>query len=143
MTQAFDWDGVSLVVFDLDGTLYRQAPLRRRMASEMAKDALASRSLTTIRVVAAYRRLREALGEAETQDFEPVLLSRCAASTGLAADAVQRIVHEWLERRPLRVPRQIPLPPCGGRVRRNAARWPDRGRVVRLPGRRQAGRPPA
>ena len=31
-----DWDGVRLVVFDVDGTLYRQRPLRMKIARDLA-----------------------------------------------------------------------------------------------------------
>ena len=97
-----DWDGVELVVFDMDGTLYRQAPLRRRMAASMAIDALASRSLETIRVVSAYRRLREAVEEADIADFGRALVAQTAAATGSLPGTVERIIQEWLEQRPLR-----------------------------------------
>lgn len=30
-----DWDRLHLVVFDVDGTLYRQRPLRLRMARDL------------------------------------------------------------------------------------------------------------
>jgi hypothetical protein len=30
-----DWDGVGLVVFDVNGTLYRQRPLRLRMRRDL------------------------------------------------------------------------------------------------------------
>ena len=32
---ASDWDTIRLVVFDIDGTLYRQRPLRLRMARDI------------------------------------------------------------------------------------------------------------
>ncbi len=97
-----DWDAVRLVVFDVDGTLYAQAPLRWRMARDMALDAAARRSLTAIRVVGTYRRLREAAGVAGKAGFEQSLTAEVAGATGVPQSEVRGITEEWLERRPLR-----------------------------------------
>jgi putative hydrolase of the HAD superfamily len=96
-----DWDAVRLVVFDVDGTLYRQRPLRLRMARDMLLYALRQRDLTPIRVLRVYRTIREELGEAETQDFNAVLLERTAAKTGVSKDKIEALVSEWMEKRPL------------------------------------------
>src|SRR5262249_46716329 len=53
-----DWDGIKLVAFDVDGTLYWQRPLRLRMAGEMLLHALSSWSFETIAVLRTYRRIR-------------------------------------------------------------------------------------
>lgn len=95
-----DWSAIDLVAFDVDGTLYAQAPLRRRMMTELAFASL--RSMTPLRVVSAYRKLREELAEAEITGFEPILLARTAASTNCTVPRIEQIVSEWLERRPLR-----------------------------------------
>ena len=98
----FRWDDIRLAVFDVDGTLYRQSTLRLRMARDMLVQALATRSWTHVKVLSRYRSLREELGEAETDGFDPLLVSRTAEVTGTPPKAVQAIVAEWMERRPLR-----------------------------------------
>src|SRR3546814_9318166 len=65
-----DWSSVRLVVFDVDGTLYRQRPLRLRMAAALVADGLRRRSLSTIRALGAYRRLREELADNGTRSEE-------------------------------------------------------------------------
>lgn len=96
-----EWDGIELVAFDVDGTLYDQRRLRLQMARELAMHTLRARSLDALSVIGHYRRLREALGEEEADDFEPRLVSQTAAVTGVPAVAVREIVREWIETRPL------------------------------------------
>jgi len=97
----FRWDGIRLAVFDVDGTLYRQSPLRLRMARDMLVHGLRSRSLTHIKVLSVYRRLREQLGDAEIDAFEPILIERTAAASRTTPAKVRALVTEWMEERPL------------------------------------------
>ena len=92
---------MSLVVFDVDGTLYDQRILRTRMLRELVVQAWRTRSLATLTVVARYRRLRERLGNEQTPNFEPILLARTAAATGRSESEVNAIVAEWIDQRPL------------------------------------------
>lgn len=64
-----DWGSIRFVVFDVDGTLYNQRMLRLRMAGELIADAVARGSLTNLRVLRAYRSLREAIGEGRSTIF--------------------------------------------------------------------------
>lgn len=94
------------VVFDVDGTLYRQPPLRRRMALELLA-AAASRPLPTlraIRIVGRFRAEREALralGRPE-RPLDELQYESPARRLGVDPEAVRTIVHEWIHRRPLR-----------------------------------------
>ncbi|MBB3302812.1 putative hydrolase of the HAD superfamily [Rhizobium sp. BK077] len=96
-----DWGSVRFVVFDVDGTLYNQRRLRLRMAGEMIADALASGCLTNLRVLRAYRSLRETVGEEEIDNFQASLMARTVARTGQPTERIEAIVSEWIERRPL------------------------------------------
>lgn len=98
---ALDWNAIELVVFDVDGTLYDQRALRRRMLVEMIGHTLAKRSLTTLRVLRIYRALREAMGEEEVEGFGDILLERTAQRAGVGRAQVEEIVDEWLHQRPL------------------------------------------
>jgi len=95
------WEDIRLVVFDVDGTLYDQRSLRVRMARDMVFGALARRSFRFISVVAAYRRIRERLGEQEAGDFERALIAETASAAGCSTERVRAIVAEWIEARPL------------------------------------------
>ena len=60
-----DWRDIRLVAFDVDGTLYRQCPLRLRMGCDMVLHSVAKCDLNAISVVSAYRRIRERLAAEE------------------------------------------------------------------------------
>lgn len=112
MTSAprFDWKEIGLVVFDVDGTLYRQRPLRLVMAALLCKSAAAGRGLLPIRVLGVYRRLREEFADEGRRDFESALVEETARRCGTSKAAVDAIVAEWIERRPLRYLRNCRYP---------------------------------
>jgi HAD superfamily hydrolase (TIGR01549 family) len=97
-----DWRDIRLVAFDVDGTLYRQRPLRLRMGRDMVIHTVAKCDLNIIRVVSAYRRIRERLAAEEVIDFERVLVAETAKATSMSPERVHAIVSEWIETRPLR-----------------------------------------
>lgn len=99
---SLDWDNVHFVVFDVDGTLYRQRQLRLRMAWDILLYTLLKRDLNVIAVLARYRRIRERLGDEQGIDFERALITQTAAATANSPDRVRSIVAEWIEQRPLR-----------------------------------------
>ncbi|MGO8658062.1 HAD family hydrolase, partial [Rhizobium ruizarguesonis] len=84
--------------FDVDGTLYNQRRLRLWMAGELIADAVARGSLTNLRVLRAYRSLREAIGEGEIDDFQTTLMARIVARTGQPAEKIEAVVSEWIGR---------------------------------------------
>jgi HAD superfamily hydrolase (TIGR01549 family) len=97
-----DWPDIRLVAFDVDGTLYRQRPLRLRMGRDMVLHTVAKWDLNAIGVVSAYRRIRERLAAEEVVDFERVLVAETAKATSMSPERVHAIVSEWIETRPLR-----------------------------------------
>jgi putative hydrolase of the HAD superfamily len=97
-----DWDAIGLVVFDVDGTLYDQTSLRLRIARDLLAHSLSARTLRVVSVLRVYRRIREQLGEAETEDFERILISRTATTVGCSQEVVHAVVTDWIESRPLR-----------------------------------------
>jgi len=97
-----DWDNLRFVVFDVDGTLYRQRPLRVRMARDILFHTLLKRDLNVMAVLARYRRIRERLGDEQVVDFERALIAQTAAATASSPDSVRAIVSEWVEQRPLK-----------------------------------------
>ncbi|SCB58105.1 putative hydrolase of the HAD superfamily [Rhizobium aethiopicum] len=101
MAKDIDWDSIRFVVFDVDGTLYSQRRLRLRMAGELIAHAVARGSLTNLRVLRAYRSLRETIGEEEIDNFQASLMARIVARTGQPAERIEAIVSEWIGRRPL------------------------------------------
>jgi len=97
-----DWRHIRLVAFDVDGTLYRQRPLRLKMARDMVLHTIAKCDPNAISVVSAYRRIRERLAAEEVVDFDRVLIAETAKTTLRSPERVHAIVSEWIESRPLR-----------------------------------------
>lgn len=96
-----DWGSIKLVAFDVDGTLYDQAPLRWRMMRDMGLRAVTSFSMTVPTIVRHYRQLREELGEKETRGFERELIAGTAAKSHCPETLVRKVVEEWINIRPL------------------------------------------
>lgn len=94
------------VLFDLDGTLYRQPPLRRRMLVELALAPLSGprRALHTMRLLKAFREERELLRELgrPSESLAEVQFARPAARLGVPVEDVRRAVEDWMFQRPLR-----------------------------------------
>jgi len=99
---------IRAVLFDVDGTLYRQAPVRFGMSLEMARYFLRSLSPGTfvplVRRILCFRRTRErlrAIGR-PTKSLESLQYAEPASELGEDAAHLRATVSEWILRRPLR-----------------------------------------
>jgi putative hydrolase of the HAD superfamily len=101
---------IRAVLFDLDGTLYRQKPMRALMAMELVTLAITHplRAPVSWRVLSEFRKAQEALRGQETGRGGAIeQLELTARRTGMTVDQVQAIVTEWMMERPLKY-----LPRC-------------------------------
>jgi FMN phosphatase YigB (HAD superfamily) len=101
---------VKAVIFDVDGTLYRQRPLRRAMAVRLVAGHLLHpiRGLRTAHILAAYRQAQEDMrAEAAVGDLTEVQLLAASARTGVDLAEVARCVTRWMDVAPLAL-----LPRC-------------------------------
>jgi FMN phosphatase YigB (HAD superfamily) len=94
------------VLLDMDGTLYRQGPLRLRMAVELAARAISSpcEAFRAARVIRSFRSHRERLRHGGPPAAPRIELQyeESGAELGLHPSIVASVVAEWMERRPLR-----------------------------------------
>ena len=93
--------GRTLVVFDVDGTLYDQKRLRRAMALRLVTHLALTAQPATLRVLTTYRRIRESAAEQERDDFEQAALEGAAAAGGIDVTRARALVAEWMHVRPL------------------------------------------
>lgn len=101
--EQINWSPVRLVVFDLDGTLYDQSCIRRRMLWELGLHCLSHPGgLARARVIAEFRRVRERLADERAENIDRLQYERPAASLGIRPEEVAAVVGEWIEERPLR-----------------------------------------
>ncbi len=97
------WQGIRLVVFDMDGTLYDQPPLRRRMLLALFCHALTHpRSVADIRAVADFRRRREDLALRDGESVRDQQFAATARACGLPEQRLRDLVEYWIMQRPLR-----------------------------------------
>jgi FMN phosphatase YigB (HAD superfamily) len=99
-----DANDLKTIVFDVDGTLYRQGGLRRAMLFKLLRELLVRplAGLATLRALRAYRHAQEALRDADSGESIAAAQLRIAVErTGLAEERVAAIVARWMDREPL------------------------------------------
>lgn len=95
-------DTIEAVVFDLDGTLYEQRPLRHRMLRLLALATLRGEaSWRTLRILQVFRHCRERLATAEAEGITRLQYDVVADRLGLPAHLVEATVMTWMHERPL------------------------------------------
>jgi FMN phosphatase YigB (HAD superfamily) len=95
---------LNAVVFDIDGTLYRQDVLRRVMLIQLLRVHAINpaRGWRTARVLQAYRRAQEHLrATAVSRDIAGAQIRLTCKNTGVDYDTVVECVTRWMEEEPL------------------------------------------
>jgi HAD superfamily hydrolase (TIGR01549 family) len=97
------------VLFDVDGTMYRQEPLRRLMALQLLAWMLRApiAAPRRIKALVVYRRAHESLRRSGRQDVATAQIEAAAAATRLSADSIRTVVQEWMHERPLKHLRRL------------------------------------
>src|SRR6187549_2787301 len=96
---------IRAVLFDLDGTLYHQSRLRALMMVELMALPLAGpfQAPRRWRALAAYREAMEDLRVAAPNGSVPAAQVKAAAvKAGLPIGDVERLVDDWMMKRPLK-----------------------------------------
>lgn len=104
-TTKADGKQLAALVFDVDGTLYRQPPVRRQMLQRLAlRTLLHPREMVGVwRAINAYRVAQEKM-RATCPDCSSIAeeqIRMACRSTGLPESVVACHVAEWMERAPL------------------------------------------
>ena len=99
---------IRAALFDLDGTLYHQPPIRACMAMEMALHYLRQGSPARLqhhaRILIAFRKVREELRELGSSStlLADAQFEETAKRTNVPAAEVRALFDEWMDRRPLK-----------------------------------------
>jgi HAD superfamily hydrolase (TIGR01509 family) len=99
-----DLQQVTTLVFDVDGTLYRQGPLRRQMLFKLLGEAMKNPAASwgMFRALSAYRRAQEVLRESHVDgDIARAQLRLASERCGRPEDVVAEMVARWMDREPL------------------------------------------
>jgi HAD superfamily hydrolase (TIGR01549 family) len=100
------------IVFDVDGTLYRQSSLRRSMLIRLLRAHRGSpiEGWRTFRSLSAYRRAQEHLRGDLSGDLATAQISRACEQTKIDRASIVRYVERWMEREPLAILRRCVQP---------------------------------
>jgi HAD superfamily hydrolase (TIGR01549 family) len=95
---------IHAVLFDVDGTLYRQRPLRLRMAVDLGTLAFTRpfRAPSIWRALAEYRKAQETLRTQRDGADAGRQIALAAERAGMTATDVAAVVDEWMIERPLK-----------------------------------------
>ena len=96
-------DGIRAIIFDVDGTLYDQRPLRWKMLRRLV-GAHVARPVTgwrTAAVLRAYRRAQEDLRHQPRGNPAAKQAEIASAQTGASPEFVRQCVTRWMETEPL------------------------------------------
>lgn len=97
--------GFKALIFDVDGTLYDQAPVRRAMLYRLLRAHLGCplQGLLTLRVLDAYRQAQEVLRKTSpaSGDIADAQLLLAGRSLGMSAETIAPYVARWIEDEPL------------------------------------------
>jgi HAD superfamily hydrolase (TIGR01549 family) len=103
-----DLGRIGAVLLDVDGTLYRQRPVKLTMAAEMVAVPLTKGSIRQLRrllgIIREFRRVREELRHlgAGDEPLERLQYLETARRIGASARDVEDAVAEWMFQRPLK-----------------------------------------
>ena len=98
-------DNLKALIFDVDGTLYEQAPVRRTMLYRILRANLTSpmQGMATLQALRSYRKAQEELrrspsGSGEIASAQLILASR---ATGMSPEVIASHAARWMEEEPL------------------------------------------
>ncbi len=98
-----NWSAVKAVIFDVDGTLYCQAKLRRRMGVELARYyCLRPWRLRDLKILRDFRRERERRALHPVDDLENAQHLWAVQASGVPVERVRNVVEHWMLSAPLR-----------------------------------------
>jgi HAD superfamily hydrolase (TIGR01509 family) len=101
----FRTDQLKVVVFDVDGTLYRQAPVRRAMLLRLLRMTLRHplHGWRTFRTLRAYRHAQEHLRGDSSGDVAAAQIRVACERTSGDRASVTACVERWMEQEPLAI----------------------------------------
>jgi FMN phosphatase YigB (HAD superfamily) len=101
----------SLFIFDLDGTLYDQRKLRRKMTIRLIlKLVFFQISINDLKIISEFRKLRELHKGEKSPAIESDQYKWCAEATGLDTEKIRNVIEEYMYRFPLKYLEKLMYP---------------------------------
>jgi HAD superfamily hydrolase (TIGR01549 family) len=89
-------------IFDIDGTLYDQSKLRRRIALDILKFCIAHPfKIREIAIVSRFRKEREKLSFSDAGNLEMLQYEKVARVMNVSVEEVRKAIRKWILEKPL------------------------------------------
>lgn len=99
--KTIEWGRIRAVIFDVDGTLYAQSRLRRKMLYDLiGYYALRPWRLREMLILRRFRAEREKRAGIECEGLESAQYDWCAANGGASVETIRQVVNRWMFRHP-------------------------------------------
>lgn len=98
-----DWSSIRLVILDVDGTLYRQTPLRMKMLLRLlTRLAFSPGGWKTLKALQQFRKMRETIPpgplDEPLESYQYHIVARALDSDPIE---IRRVVSQWIHQEPL------------------------------------------
>lgn len=101
--QNINWQEIEVVIFDVDGTLYDQSKLRRKMALSLGSYYLLRPwRVYELQVINAFRKERERRNLEKVKDIEQAQYDWCAQKVKYPVEKIRQIIHHWMFSYPIK-----------------------------------------
>ncbi|MCC9137792.1 HAD family hydrolase [Pontibacter silvestris] len=98
-----DWRKVKAVIFDVDGTLYDQSKLRKKMLLALLNFYLwRPWRINEIMMLAHFRSERERRAGRYCQDLENAQYTWCSEKKGYPVSKIREVVEQWIFKHPVK-----------------------------------------
>lgn len=97
------WDTLELIIFDVDGTLYDQSKLRKKMFFALISYYLVRPwKYNDLLILYYFRKEREAHAGTEVENLEEAQYEWCAKKVDASMAEIRRVVEQWMFKFPNR-----------------------------------------
>jgi HAD superfamily hydrolase (TIGR01549 family) len=98
-----DWKSIQLVIFDVDGTLYHQSKLRRKVAFDLLSYySLRPWKAVDLQILSHYRSIREEHAGEEFLNLQTEQYQWTANHLNISTDKVEALINKWMYLHPLK-----------------------------------------
>lgn len=102
-TEKVEWDKLKAVIFDVDGTLYDQSKLRKKMLFDLLKYyGWRPWRLREMMMLAHFRTERESRAGQGCQELDSVQYTWCAEKRGYPENKLREVVERWIFQHPIK-----------------------------------------
>lgn len=99
-----DFNAFDVFVFDLDGTLYDQGTVRRKMLRDILFSLVSFRTTyQDIRIIRSFRKHRESNKGISVPSLEKLQYEWCAREIMIAPTEVKQVINRWMYEYPLQI----------------------------------------